>query len=481
MCDRNTRVSDRAYNEYVRRNRARNPFLKACSTPLHRRLQIVVMSLTVVPVRLVLIAATTTVAWFYACIITAGADAKSKKPFGCIRMTLNRGLRYLTRVVIFCMGVHWITVRGRRVHSRQAPILAVVPHSAWLDVVVFCVGSPTPCPISRFENSLVPVISTLGLAAQTLYIRRDDESSRKNAVQAIRDRVRRPGMWPQLIIFPEGTTTNRRQLARFKMGAFQPGAAVQPVHIEFLNSWDTFTWTSENCDDLPKLVWKTLCQFGTRVRVTFLPPYEPSAEERQDAVLYTNNFQRYMSDEIQLPVSMFTSEDSLLMMHARQFGLPPIAGALEFGQLRTECKVSFPEARTLLQEYAKRSIASKGMLTYEQFIVAFDLPHATITCGLYKLYDRDEKGFMNYRDFVIGRMTRFQWTRETLTELFKKLSADANLLSVDDLVRLKCPNAANLFHLMTTPPLTKVSRDDFVSKLKLLPEIASFLEMLVKK
>lgn len=63
-----------------------------------------------------------------------------------------------------------------------------------------------------------------------------------------------PGDWrlksksstfPQIIIFPEGTCTNRSCLLSFKPGAFYPGVPVQPVCIKYPNALDTVTWTWE--------------------------------------------------------------------------------------------------------------------------------------------------------------------------------------------------------------------------------------------
>lgn len=49
----------------------------------------------------------------------------------------------------------------------------------------------------------------------------------------------------QIIIFPEGTCTNRSCLITFKPGAFYPGVPVQPVCIRYPNKLDTVTWTWE--------------------------------------------------------------------------------------------------------------------------------------------------------------------------------------------------------------------------------------------
>ena len=39
--------------------------------------------------------------------------------------------------------------------------------------------------------------------------------------------------WPQLMIFPEGSTSNRKALMSFKPGAFVPGKPVQPILIRY--------------------------------------------------------------------------------------------------------------------------------------------------------------------------------------------------------------------------------------------------------
>jgi hypothetical protein len=49
----------------------------------------------------------------------------------------------------------------------------------------------------------------------------------------------------QVLIFPEGTCTNRSCLITFKPGAFYPGVPIQPVCIRYPNKLDTVTWTWE--------------------------------------------------------------------------------------------------------------------------------------------------------------------------------------------------------------------------------------------
>jgi len=54
-----------------------------------------------------------------------------------------------------------------------------------------------------------------------------------------------PTILRQVMIFPEGTCTNRSCLITFKSGAFYPGVPVQPVCIRYPNKLDTVTWTWE--------------------------------------------------------------------------------------------------------------------------------------------------------------------------------------------------------------------------------------------
>ena len=49
--------------------------------------------------------------------------------------------------------------------------------------------------------------------------------------------------WGQLVIFPEGATSNRKAILNFKPGGFIPGVPVQPIVIKYPNTHDTISWT----------------------------------------------------------------------------------------------------------------------------------------------------------------------------------------------------------------------------------------------
>ncbi len=96
----------------------------------------------------------------------------------------------------------------------------------------------------------IPFIGRCIECAQALFVSREDPKSRqKTVVEILRRSAPSPlgsdpnqGWWPQLVIFPEGSTANRKALMSFKPGAFYPGRSVQPVLIRYPNWLDTVTW-----------------------------------------------------------------------------------------------------------------------------------------------------------------------------------------------------------------------------------------------
>jgi hypothetical protein len=115
-------------------------------------------------------------------------------------------------------------------------------------------------------------------------------------------------------MFPEGTTTNRSCLAKFKPGAFKPGVPVQPVLIRYPNRLDSCTWTWDG-ESAYKAIYYALAQFTNWMEVEFLPVYEPTEEEREDESLYCKNVETLMAKKLGVPNSDFQMEDGV-SLHA---------------------------------------------------------------------------------------------------------------------------------------------------------------------
>ena len=87
--------------------------------------------------------------------------------------------------------------------------------------------------MSRQENRKIPFVGKALEFAQSLFVNRMDPESRQKTVKEIVARAQSDTNWPQLLIFPEGSTSNAKALMPFKSGAFVPGKPVQPVLIRY--------------------------------------------------------------------------------------------------------------------------------------------------------------------------------------------------------------------------------------------------------
>ena len=138
--------------------------------------------------------------------------------------------------------------------------------------------------------------------------------SRANSKEAIIKRCStEKGVWPPLLVFPEGTTGNGQCLYKFKIGAFYPGQPIQIVSIEyrsFMSNWNPLimAWDS----GVP--VWHSmifiLLQPHITARIHILPIYYPSEEERRNPALFTSNVQQSVADYLGIPATDYTYENA---------------------------------------------------------------------------------------------------------------------------------------------------------------------------
>lgn len=145
---------------------------------------------------------------------------------------------------------------GLRVHSTGTPMrepgAVVANHSSWLDIVVLMRAAPVSF-VSKAEVEGWPLIGLIGRAIGTTFIeRRAAEAGRQAAALAARLR-----QGDRLALFPEGTSTDGRQVLGFKSALFgvffAPGPAgrlrVQPVSIRYRPAGDLpaefYSWWSD--------------------------------------------------------------------------------------------------------------------------------------------------------------------------------------------------------------------------------------------
>ncbi|CAC5357373.1 LPCAT1_2 [Mytilus coruscus] len=377
-----------------------NPFVHKIHLSFMQKIQIVFMSLFVVPIRLLMIFTCLIFAWMLAkASLAFRSKEEQDKPM--------KGWRNMLRpvIVLFCQGVFlmggfWITVKGKLASCKEGPIIALAPHSSYFDSLVIVYLNLSTIVV-KSSTEFIPIFGTLIEYTQPLYVQREDPNSRKNIMKEMTRRAKTMGEWPQIIIFPEGTCTNRSCLIGFKQGAFYPGVPVQPVCIRYLNSLDTYTWTWEGPGAFTCL-WLSLCQFNNKLELEFLPVYNPNEEEKQDPTLYASNVRQKMAESLKIPFTDHTYDDVRLMQKAAKLNLPHTAGLIEFQKLHSKLGISFDQMNELLDQFGAISQKDKGSITLGEFAAYLHVPVSPALEEMFSLYDRNGSETIDFREYIIG-------------------------------------------------------------------------------
>ncbi|XP_011921379.1 PREDICTED: lysophosphatidylcholine acyltransferase 2 isoform X2 [Cercocebus atys] len=364
-----------------------NPFVQQTHIGSARRVQIFLLGIILLPIRVLLVALILLLAWPFAAISTVCCPEKLIHPVtGWRRKITQTALKFLGRAMFFSMGFI-VSVKGRIASPLEAPVFVAAPHSTFFDGIA-CVVAGLPSMVSRNENAQVPLIGRMLRAVQPILVSRVDPDSRKNTINEIIKRTTSGGEWPQILVFPEGTCTNRSCLITFKPGAFIPGVPVQPVLLRYPNKLDTVTWTWQGYTFI-QLCMLTFCQLFTKVEVEFMPVQVPNDEEKNDPVLFANKVRNVMAEALGIPVTDHTYEDCRLMISAGQLTLPMEAGLVEFTKISRKLKLDWDGVRKQLDEYASIASSSKGgRIGIDEFAKYLKLPVSDVLRQLFALFDR---------------------------------------------------------------------------------------------
>ncbi|XP_015609933.1 lysophosphatidylcholine acyltransferase isoform X2 [Cephus cinctus] len=376
-----------------------NPFIHRLELDTtYDKLKTAFLTVALLPLRLAAITALVIMAWLLACLGLHGLSEEDlrRAPLTGWRRKIIPWLCFLGRLTYQAGGMR-IVVRGKQASRMEAPILVVAPHSTFIDGgIVYVTGFPSI--IVRRESGLNPFIGKLINYTQPVYVWREDPNSRQNTIKEIIERATSKEDWPQVMIFPEGTCTNRSCLITFKSGAFYPGVPVQPVCIRYPNKLDTVTWTWEGPGAL-KLLWLTLTQLNSSCEIEFLPVYKPSEAEKIDPKLYANNVRRLMAEALKIPVSDYTYDDCRIISKAHQLNLSHASAIIEAHKLRY--KLGLLKAKTeecLVQTKTERFGENVDLQEFTK-ILRLD-PEEPSTQHLFRIHDRDSRGKVDLEEYI---------------------------------------------------------------------------------
>ncbi|KAI5637501.1 acyltransferase domain-containing protein [Phthorimaea operculella] len=375
-----------------------NPFVHKLELDnTYDKIKTAIFTVILLPFRVIVICFLIVTAWFIACIGLHGLSEEDlrRAPMTGWRRALKPLICFIGKMSYLAGGMA-ISVRGRQASRKEAPILVVAPHSSFLDSCI--VYATRMSSVIVRKESMDNYVGKLINYTQPVYVWRDDPNSRANTIKEIIERATSKEDWPQVLIFPEGTCTNRSCLITFKPGGFYPGVPVQPVTIRYPNARDTVTWTWEGPGAL-KLLWLTLTQVHSSCEIEFLPVYYPNEEEKRDPKLYARNVRDVMAKALGVPVLDYTYDDCRLIARAKQLGIPGGSCAREVADIRAQLGLERSQLELHLAAGAARNQAR--WVTREQFAAKLGIPDDHRSSRLFDIFAQRASGLACFPDYLL--------------------------------------------------------------------------------
>ena len=166
-----------------------------------------------------------------------------------------------------------VVSRGRAPSVRAGGALLVSNHVSWLDIHVFHSLLPVRF-ISKAEVRGWPIIGWLAQEVGTVFLVREKKSDAMRVNQVMADHLREGDL---LALFPEGTTSDGRDVLPFYPSLFQPAveakAQIWPVRLRYLDDRGQYSEAAAYYGGmtLAESLWRIARQDGVVVEVAFLP------------------------------------------------------------------------------------------------------------------------------------------------------------------------------------------------------------------
>ncbi|XP_076580704.1 lysophospholipid acyltransferase LPCAT4 [Chaetodon auriga] len=369
-----------------------HPFVHEVKLTRAQRIRGIILGSILFPLRITLATLFFLIIWPIARLRLAGLseEERSRPVEGWRRWFFHPIILLLSRAVFVSLGFLWVEVKGRRANLKEAPVLVVAPHSGFLDMLVLC-PAQLATVVSRSENTSLPVIGALLEFNQSVLVSRKDPESRRKAVAQVTERLTSDGYWPQMLMFPEGTTTNGSALIKFKPGAFLAGVPVQPVLLRYPNKLDTVRWTYKGTTWVEAL-WHTTSQLYTNMTIEFLPVYSPSQEERNDPNLYADNVQKLMAKALGVPATDYVMEGRVPVNKLGGLSLPLESPARETLSLLDRNGLGPHEVEAALDRMIDRcqSGAQGSKASVEELASVLGLTDGRTAVTICGFYSKDE-------------------------------------------------------------------------------------------
>lgn len=300
------------FNPFINDTRHLTPWTRAATA---------LAAVTVLPIRMALLAGLSTIAIVFANLAMVGMRGP-QRPLPLWRRVVRWPAAAATRLVFpLCLSMWWVSVDDKRggAQKDEAPHLIVSNHVGFLEPVLLSVRHMASA-VSRAEAFDVPaVLFNVQRAMVNIFVDRKSAASRAAVEAEIELRASAEGRaqgWPPLLVFPEGATSNGRAVLQFKLGAFTPGVPVQPVVVRYPHRH--LNPSTVTCGvHFPALIVRLVCSMYTQCSLTYLPPVHPTEEERRNPHLFAERVRTVMSRELGVPLTRHGFDDVLIQRRAK--------------------------------------------------------------------------------------------------------------------------------------------------------------------
>lgn len=156
---------------------------------------------------------------------------------------------------------------------RAGATLIVANHVSWLDIAALHAVAPHARFVSKADVQRWPLLGWLIRGAGTLFIERE---RKRDAMRVVHQTAEALSDGQTVAIFPEGTTSDGRDLLPFHANLLQAAIAtstpVQPVLLRYADGQGPFSRAVEFLGDMTLMgsVWRVVCTHGLVVHVELL-------------------------------------------------------------------------------------------------------------------------------------------------------------------------------------------------------------------
>lgn len=161
--------------------------------------------------------------------------------------------------------------------------LLVANHVSWLDILAINAVQPVRF-VSKADVRGWPLVGWIVACGGTLFIERERRSDAMRVVHQVAEALSSGG---QIAIFPEGTTSDGRDVLPFHVSLLQAavttGVTTQPVMLRFSDAGESFSPAAPYIGDMTLMqsLWSVANARQLTAHVSFLPPLSgPHADRR---------------------------------------------------------------------------------------------------------------------------------------------------------------------------------------------------------